>query len=203
MLPPFRGHCLQPLFVNALQQVSVLGVGMRYFLVLCLFYTGCNSDDKADGWDVDTFQPRIASSFQATPQGRLRASGIQSVSLGYVTDQEIDTAIDAAFLKFAQVFPELPIPNPRIHLQDDYVMRVQGQWASGWTISPSDVVVCLWSRGNSAINPGACFIARPPDSNYSTWRFNSSPLVPALVHELIHCAVSDPLHHSVYFTRGY
>ena len=176
---------------------------VKRLLVLLILCTGCNSDDKADGWDVDAFQPRIASSFQATPQGRLRSTGVVSVSLGHVTDLEIDTAIDAAFLKFSQVFPELSIPNPRIHLQDDYVMRVQGEWASGWTIDSGNVVVCLWSRGNSAINPGACYISRPPDGNYSTWRFNSSPLVPALVHELIHCAVSDPLHHSVYFTRGY
>lgn len=176
---------------------------MRYLLVLVLVaLVGCSDDDSADGWDVDAFRPRKAASFRQTPAGHFRDAGpLASVELGHVTDQEIDAAVDSAFASFWSTFPEFGRPEARVHLTDDYVFWYAGQWAGGASEGP-DVLLCLWSRGTSNVDPGATFIKRAPDGNYPHWRFNSAPLVPALQHELLHSVIGDPGHARTEWSRA-
>ena len=179
---------------------------MRNLLMLLLvplWLLGCKQDTKVNGWDVRNFYPHQASSYRQTPQGHMRDAGpFASVQAGFCTEQDIDSAVDYQYSKFAFDFPDLPTPHAFVDITDDYVMYVIGAgWAAGMDMSMSPIYVCLWSRSYSNTDPGAEFIKRGPDQNYSQWRYTSFPLLPALEHELLHTIIGDPTHSSAYWSR--
>lgn len=144
-----------------------MNAALLLLIVPSLLLDGCSKDGKVDGWDTQAFASHRASSFRQTPAGHLRDAGpIGSVGGGFLTDAEIDRGIDVGFARFALLFPEFSTPNPRVSLNDDYVMYVTGAgWASGACMGrgSNDVSVCLWSRGTSTIDPGAEYIKRAPN----------------------------------------
>ncbi len=153
--------------------------------------------------------PHSPSSYVTTPAGHKRDAGpFKSVQAGLVTEAQIDAAVDAGFENFGKIFPNYAgkIGNPPVAINDDYVLFVPGQgeqaWASGVEGLPSKdghITVCLWSRKETpAAPPVAVFIVRPPGNYwgvfYSSYRWTSPPLVPALEHELLHIAITDDDH---------
>ena len=153
--------------------------------------------------------PHHVSTWTWTPGGYARdAGGFASVESGFVTDAEIDSAIDKAFAHFGTVFPNIVLPARPVALNDDYVLWVkqgrgnnQGVWASGlWITGQDHITVALWSRGEGSTPPAVPdpFIAREPGNywgvHYDTWRWTALPLVPAIEHELLHTAIGDPEH---------
>lgn len=178
---------------------------MRNLLVLIipLWLLSCSDNNNVDGFDVRNFYPHQARSYHLTPMGHYRDAGpFASVAGGYVTEDDIDNAVDRGYSEFAVDFPELPAPSAYIDITDDYVMYVPNAgWASGADYGTSPVYVCLWSRGHSSIDPGAEFIKRAPNQNHSDWQFNIFPLLPALEHELLHTIIGDPGHSSSLWQR--
>lgn len=171
-------------------------------LIIPTFLLGCSDDTTVNGWDTRAFEPHRASSFRQTPDGHLRDAGpFGSVTAGFVTESEIDAAVDAGFRRFAVLFPELSTPPVRVHINDDYVMWVPGAGWAGGVSEGENVCVCLFSRGTSAGDPGSQYIKRAPDGNYNHWRFTSEPLLPALTHELLHSVIGDPFHASAFWNR--
>lgn len=173
---------------------------MRTLPLLLLLACGCANDGKANGWNTRQFEPHQPSVFRQTPGGHLREVIGGPVTQGYITDADIDAAVDAGFSRFAVLYYDLPMPAPHVGLMDDYTMWV-GMWAGGVTINRGEIIVCLWSRGISPTDPGATYIKRAPDSNYAWWRFSAEPLCPAVCHELLHCVIDDPGHTSALWAR--
>lgn len=171
---------------------------------ILLLLSGCDADYFVDGWDTRLFAPTQGTAYQATPEGHWRASdALQSVQAGFLVSKDVDDAVDAGFQRFRSIYPELACPNPKVNLNDDYVMYVQGAgWAGGYSIDSSQIYVCLWVRGESSIDPGAVFIKRAPNSQYANWRFTAEPLCPAIAHELLHCVIGDPGHTSPLWLRN-
>ncbi len=172
--------------------------------VVLALLLGCDSDYFVDGWDTRLFAPVQAQTYKQTLGGHWRASdALNSLLDGFLSDLEIDQAVDYGFNRFRSLYPELACPNPKVNLNDDYVMYVQGAgWAGGYSVDSTQIYVCLWSRGESSIDPGAEFIKRPPNSQYANWRFTSLPLCPAIAHELLHCVIGDPNHTSPLWLRN-
>lgn len=149
------------------------------------------------------YYPHQPTAWRTTSGGHQRDAGpFDSVSKGFVTEDEIDAAVDEGYRKFYETFPDLKPGEHAVGLNDDYAMWVNGPgggWASGVeTTGLKMISVCLWSRVESAADPGAAFVVRPPGNywgvNYSTWRSTARPLAPALMHELLHAAIGDPGH---------
>lgn len=152
--------------------------------------------------------PHRASSFVTTPAGHKRDAGpFKSVEAGFVTNEEIDAAVDAGFENFGKIFPHLvsKIGNPPVVINDDYVMFIpwlgDEAWAAGLEGPTKDghINLCLWARKEGPTAPeGKIYIVRPPGVYwkvpYSGYRWTGSPLVPALEHELLHVAISDDDH---------
>ena len=174
---------------------------MRYLLLLiptCML--GCldREDDPREAYG-----PHMATAWRVTPGGATRDAGpFGSVEAGYITEEGIDAAIDAARADFALKFPEYAWVNPMVHLTDDYVFFVDiaQAWASGMNLGDNRIALALWTRGKSDTEPSDCFIKRPPGDSfgtyYSYWRYTTLNLVPAYQHECLHVAIGDPTHSS-------
>lgn len=179
----------------------VPGVVPAAVALLLALLVGCTDDGSADGWDTGQFRPHKASTWSTTPAGHARDAGpFASVESGHVTEVEIDAAIDAGFARFWSAFPEFGRPTARVHLTEDYVFWYAGQWAAGAN-EGQELLLPLFARGTSSGDPGAQFIKRAPDGNYSWWRFTTEPLVPALAHELLHRCIGDPQHGRAEWSR--
>lgn len=155
------------------------------------------------GCASDPYEPYMLhepSSWRVTPGGVVvDNSNFRSVREGYVTNEEIDAAIDAGVERFKKL--GLPVPRPRVILADQYVIWVRhGGWAGGVSYGDHTVGLCIWSRGRSYTDPGDVFKKlRPGDSfgvKYDHWRYTTRPLVIALEHEYLHCVIDDPGHTS-------
>lgn len=167
---------------------------MLLLIVPTLLLDSCRDDSKVSGWDTDNFKPHKASTWRTTPAGHVRDAGpFSSVAGGFITEDDIDAAIDAGFASFWSTFPEFGRPEARVHLTEDYVFWYGGQWAGG-ADEGDEILLPLFTRGKSDVDPGAEFIKRAPDANYTWWRFTAEPLVPALRHELLHRVIGDPFH---------
>lgn len=183
---------------------------MRYVRVLFLLVLfaplsaimgGCGSKDH----QKDPWLQHVPTAWTTTPAGHARDAGpFGSVDAGFTTEAEIDAAIDEGFAKFYRVFGYAP-PNLAVTINDDYVMWIpvdkkgNGSWVAGaYATGDWKIGVTLWTRTESATDPGPCWIARPPgeywDVYYSTWRYTAAPLAPALTHELLHVCIGDPNH---------
>ena len=178
---------------------------MRRFLlsIITIFFLSCNNGEIIDGWDVRQFYPHVASSFVLTPGGHLRDAGpFLSEQAHFVSYYSINSVVDDAFIRFQIDFPELIQPHAAVNITEDYVMYVTGVgWAGGVDYDSNNIYVCLFSRGTSFVDPGYQFIKRPPDKNYAWWRFTTTPLMPAIEHELLHSVIGDPNHSSTYWNR--
>ena len=151
------------------------------------------------------YLPHEPTELRTTPGGHRRDAGpFESVKQGYVTEEELDAAVDGAFSKFSERFPDLisKLKNPPVTLNDDYALWVNDakSFASGAENQNSSVVsVCIWARGESAVEPTEpAFIKRRPGPYfgvmYTGWRWTKRPLCPALVHELLHKTIGDGAH---------
>lgn len=181
---------------------------MRRFLILLLIPScllGCleRHDDPRD-----SYSPHFATSWRLTPVGILRDAGpFGSVSGGYITEEEIDNALDLAHFDFVSKFPEFAWVNPYVHLTDDYVffLSVYGAWVSGYHMGDNQIAISLWTRGKSVEEPTNCWIKRAPGDSFGTyydyWRYTAFPLIPAYQHECLHVAIGDPGHTSSYWSR--
>ena len=176
---------------------------LLYPVVLSLF-AGCHDDKRDD--DRYQFIYHVATSWRLTPGGISRdAWPFGSVSAGYLTEEEIDFALDTARADFNRRWPEFYGANPPIHLTDDYVFFVpQGGFAAGMH-SQGNVFLALWSRARSYDDPGNCWIKRAPGDSFGTvydyWRYTALPLVPAYQHEVLHYCIGDPYHSSPLWSR--
>lgn len=167
------------------------------FILVCLLIPACNNQpDKKAPWHQH--RPTF---WVTTPNGHVRDGGpFASVAAGWLTEADIDAAVDDEFSKFAIAFPQLTAPNLSVTLNDDYTMWV-GAWASGVEYSGRpDIGVCLWQRVVSITDPGPAWIVRPPGVywgiDYAEWRHTGKPLCPAIAHELLHACIGDPDHTS-------
>lgn len=163
--------------------------------------------------EKDAWLQHQPTAWTTTPAGHTRDAGpFPSVAAGYVSDAEIDKAVDAEFDRFATLFPEFGVPQMPVTINDDYAMWIpmgagnQGAWAAGVeTTGQGNIGVCLWSRVETAEDPGPAFISRPPGVywgvNYTTWRHTDWPIVPAIAHELLHVCIGDPDHTSALWAR--
>lgn len=169
-------------------------------LAIALLWVGCavKRDTSRLAW-----YPHQPSRLSMTPAGHMRDAGpFLSVDGGFTSDAEIDGAVDAAFSRFGRLFPQFPLGAHPVALNDDYVMWVPaaGTWASGEEVTGrAQINVCLWTRAEGALQPApGSFIERAPGNywgvEYANWRWTSRPLAPALEHELLHAAISDPGH---------
>jgi len=177
----------------------------RYFAALVLMLLGCaDSPDPHEPW-----YPHVPIAWTVTPDGHSRDAGpFASVSAGWTTDQEIDTAIDCAFSDFATRFPEFAGISVPVAINDDYtiwVPQVQAWVSSGYVAGSGRLTVALWTRAISIDDPGAAFIVRPPGVywgvGYAEWRHTAKPLCPAIQHELLHLCIGDPAHTSPLWAR--
>lgn len=175
--------------MRALRLAFVVGLAATLLLVVC-----CQDDYQVNGWDTREFAPHVAKAWRSTPAGHQRDAGpFESVRRGYLTEASIDSAVDAGFSGFWALFPEFGRPEARIHLTEDYVFWYSGRWAGG-ADEGEDILLPIFSRGTSTSDPGDQFIKRPPDANWTWWRYTAAPLVPALQHELLHRCIGDPNH---------
>lgn len=173
---------------------------MRYLIVFLLsFLISCSRPpDPHIPW-----YPHKPVFWHLTPDGHMRDAGpFASVEAGYATDEEIDTAIDVGF-KYLTERTGLVPPNMPVGLNDDYVMwsTAARAWCAGLeTTGDSIIHVTLWSRIETAEDPGPCWISRPPGNYwglyYPNWRHTGKPLTPAVAHELLHACIGDPDHTS-------
>ena len=175
---------------------------MRNALVILLIphiLLGCISEDKSR--PEEAYGPHIATTYRLTPVGHLVDSDEKkSVSEGWTTNDDIDVAVDLGFDKFYAAFPEFSYIDPKVSLTDDYCFW----WESTFTADQSFgvgsqvIFVALWMRRESGIDPGPHWIVRAPGTYfgifYKNWRYTDKPLVPALAHSLLHCAIGDPNH---------
>lgn len=187
---------------------------IRGFLILIvqtlLLGLGCddpfsnNPDHSHDPW----LQHKVTA-WRVTPGGHTRDAGpFQSVIDGWVTEEEIDAATDAAYIRFADCFPEFgAVADFPFSINDDYVMWASaytsgayGQWAGGVEFSGfHHIGVCLWSRITTPDDPGPAFIVRTPGRDqwggqHPDYRHTGKPLLPALTHEILHAYIGDPDH---------
>ena len=175
---------------------------MGRFAALVLLM-GCSSNP------YEPFYQHEPGGWQYTPLGIKRDAGpLGSVKHGYVTDAEIDAAIDAGYERYRKLYPEYPVPVAqfRVTLNDDYVMYVQGAgWAGGVSYGEHLIGLCIWSRGKSDIDPGDVWEKRRPGDSFGThytyWRFTQRPLCIAMAHEVLHLAIDDPEHKSPLWAR--
>lgn len=175
---------------------------MRTALVILLvphILIGCTTNDGDR--PEEAYGPHLATTYRVTPGlHSVDADEKGSVVAGYTSDTEIDAAVDSAFDAFYAAFPEFYYVNPRVSLTDDYVFWYGSEFMSGLSFGEGSniVLLALWTRGASSAEPGPCWIKRPPgeyfDVKYTTWRYTKLRLVPALMHELLHCAIGDPSH---------
>lgn len=155
------------------------------------------------------YQQHEPTAWRTTPGGHRRDAGpFDSVAKGLATEEDLDSAVDGAYVKFAQRFPDLAgnLRNLPVTLNDDYAMWIPDMksFASGVEFTGSGMIgVCIWTRAEGAIAPaeGSALIIRPPGNyfgqSYPGWRWTSKPLCPALVHELLHSVVGDAGHKDV------
>lgn len=152
------------------------------------------------------YAPHSAGAWTLTPGGITRDAGpFASVERGYLTDDEIDAALDAARADFVARFPEFAHVSPLVHLTDDYVFFAQNEgWAAGMHLD-GNIYLALYTRSKSVEHPGDFYIVRPPGDSFGTWydyhRYTAKPLVPAYQHEALHAAIGDPLHSSPAWSR--
>lgn len=175
---------------------------MKRITLLLLALSGCHrhEDHSHDEW-----LPHVPTAWVTTSNGHVRDAGpFASVQAGWTTDAEIDAAVDDAYVRFASAFgqaaPEVPCA-----INDDYCLWVPDleMWASGVEYEGyrhPHITVCLWLRWETQFDPGPAWIVRPPGEywgvNYDLWRHTTAPLVPALMHELLHAWIGDPDHTS-------
>lgn len=180
---------------------------MRALIVLIvptvLLGCGNNPDHKKDPW-----LQHVPTAWKLTPEGHTRDAGpFASIDGDWLTDSDIDNAVDDAYKRFHVRFPGLLVGEYPITLNDDYAMwipldrRGNGAWAAGvCTTASGNIGVCLWSRAETVDEPGSAYIVRPPGVywgvGYATWRHTGWPLCPAIVHELLHSVIGDPDHTS-------
>lgn len=169
-----------------------------------LFLAGCSlfsSKDKPDPHDA--FRPHHPTSLRTTPKGHHRDAGpFVSVTQGFETEVEIDQAVDGEYDYFRSKFPQYASIEVDVWLSDDYVMwnPSPGEWCAGLGPGQGGIVVAcaIWSRKTSDLDPGTAWIKRPPGTYFGEeipkWRSTTSPLVPALAHELLHIAIGDRDH---------
>jgi hypothetical protein len=170
-------------------------------IVPSFLLAGCGEHRNVHGFDTNDFKPHLAAAWTTTPAGHQRDAGpFASVAGGFVTEAEIDQAVDDGFSAFYAKFPQFGRPEARIHITEDYVFWYGGRWAGG-ADEGADIMLPLFSRGTSAGDPGAEFLKRAPDGNYSWWRFTATPLLPALQHELLHRVIGDPFHLSALWAQ--
>ena len=168
---------------------------MRQLTAALLLLVGC-TDFYDDGDDPrDAFAPHVCSSYRLTPAGHSVCNDPKgSVAAGYVTEAEIDTAVDTIMENFYLEFPSVRGLTRPIGIHDDYVYWVKqaGSFAAGDTDGVTYVRAALWTRMESAGDPGDCWIKRSPDeyfgTYYTVWRSTQHPLLPALRHEMGHVA---------------
>lgn len=183
---------------------------MRSFLLLLIpsaLLAGCLDDKHED--PRNAYAPHYATSWRVTPGGIMRDAGpFGSVGASYVSEEEIDAALDAARADFVSRFPEFAWINPYVHLTDDYCFFVNlpgGGFASGWRFAENEIALALWSRGRSADEPSDCWIKRAPGDSFGVymdhWRYTTRRLVPAYQHEALHVAIDDPSHSSPLWGR--
>lgn len=172
-------------------------------LALLAAVVSCDDEDQYEKFRIK--QPRA---YRQTPGAHVRDAGpFRSVTEGWLTDAQLDQAVDIGYGRFQKLFPELPVPNYAVWLVDDYVMWVDGAgWAGGVSYLGSGWIgVCIWSRVYTDHDPRPCFIARPPGNSFGTkykqWRHTDTPLVPAIAHELLHVVIDDPQHKSPLWNR--
>lgn len=179
--------------------MNKIRAGFVLILIALILFLGCHQtrDDSKQAW-----YPHQPTSWVTTPGGHLRDAGpFDSVQGGFVTDLEIDGAVDAAFLHFLKLFPQFQLSIHPIALNDDYTLWAPnpGGWASGLETTGVPMLnVCLWSRIEGSTPAAGAFIARSPGNYwgvyYANWRWTAKPLAPAIEHELLHSAISDPNH---------
>lgn len=150
------------------------------------------------------YMQHTPESWRTTPGGHRRDAGpFESVRTGYLTEDDIDKAVDDGYARFASLFPDLAqkLHEHSVTLNDDYAMWVPGTsiFSSGSEKSGSDIIgVCIWSRDQGPAEPKDKFISRAPgmyfNVNYTSWRWTSRPLCPAIPHELLHSVIGDGGH---------
>lgn len=189
---------------------------MKKFLWIILLipslFLGC--DQKTDR-SHDPWLKHQVTIWHITPGGHVRDGGpFASVTEGWITEQDIDKATDAAYARYAFLFPEFPVSDHPFSINDDYVMwasafknGADGIWAAGEEfVGGGQIGVTMFTRGSSLTDPGPHFIVRPPGedqwgTNHPDFRYTALPLVPALEHELLHTAIGDPFHNSILWQR--
>lgn len=148
--------------------------------------------------------PHQPTAWVTTTGGHKRDAGpFKSVQMGFLTDEEINAAVDRGYANFKATFPDLKVVEKPVALNDDYAMFVWwlNAWASGVCGGHEGDIygVCIWLRGSAAADPGpGIFIVRPPGTYwgvpYSDWRYTTKPIAPALEHEMLHAVIGDPGH---------
>lgn len=153
-------------------------------IVPSILLGGCVYDRKRDD-SKNAWLQHKPTAWKLTPDGHMRDAGpFDSMAGDWITEQDVDAAVDSAFQRFA--------------LNDDYAMWINppGAWASGAETTGRDAIgVCLWTRAETAADPGSWFIVRPPGNywgvEYANYRHTAFPLCPALEHELLHTVIDD------------
>ncbi len=196
---PHRGNAVKDLTLSP-------NANMKNFLTLAIMVMSGCIDHEDDPRDI--YAPHYATSWHVTNGGIVRDAGpFHSVSKGYLTEDELDVALDAARAEWLYLFPELPAVNPYVHLTDDYVFWVSSAqgWASGMHIGNNQIMIAIWSRGTSYDKPSECYLFRAPGDSFGTqypyYRYTTRPLVPAYQHECLHVAIGDASHSSVLWER--
>jgi len=177
---------------------------MKYLrCAIAVLLVSCGVGDPYAQWRIQ--QPKY---YVQTPNGHVRDGGpFRSVKEGWVTEKDLDWAVDSSYLYYSKLFPDYPAPNYAVWLVDDYVMWVDGAgWAGGVSYMGAGWIgVCIWSRVYTDTDPHPCFIARAPGNSfgtqYSAWRHTDLPLMPAIAHELLHTVIDDPQHKSPLWQR--
>lgn len=169
-----------------------------------------NVDHSHDPW----LQHKVAA-WHVTPGGHVRDAGpFASVDGAWIKDTDIDQATDAAYARYAALFPEYPVSDHPFSINDDYVMwaspyknGADGVWAAGDEfVGGGQIGVTMFTRMESATDPSPQFIVRPPGFDqwgtyHVNYRYTTGPLVPALEHELLHAAIGDAQHRSQLWQR--
>lgn len=150
------------------------------------------------------YMQHTPTAWRTTPGGHKRDAGpFDSVQKGYVTEDDLDKAVDDGYVRFVTIFPDLAgkLREHSVTLNDDYAMWVPGTsiFSSGAEKTGSDVIgICIWTRSEGPASPNDKFIIRAPgryfDVDYAGWRWTSKPLCPAIPHELLHSVIGDGGH---------
>lgn len=174
---------------------------MKPISLSLLFLMSCAVTRDAS---IVAYIQHMPTAWRKTPGGHKRDAGpFESVAKGYVTDDDLDKAVDDGYTRFVTLFPDLAgkLHEHRVTMNDDYAMWVPGTstFSSGSEMASSDMIgICIWTRSEGPSAPNDKFIVRPPGEyfnvNYTGWRWTSKPLCPAIPHELLHSVIGDGGH---------